>query len=315
MVFMSLLIDMRNPEWMTDVSLKALVSSSLPNVNIVCGPPELTMPEIIMATFTNTFDTSILQYLPNLRLVQKVGAGVDSILADPKFPTSIRVSRMSSGKQSLEMAEYCLAEVLAYQRNIRFYQKNQIQKDWQQYAPLCIKNLHIGVLGLGQIGRKVAQLFLKYGFKVSGWSRSSKNIKGLKSYTGHDGLETMLSHSDYVIGILPSTRETDNLIDAEMLRNFKSSAIFINIGRGNLVVDNDLVDALNTGVLKAATLDVFRQEPLPLDHPFWDHSKIAITPHVSGWNVDDTIMDIAQNYLRLLNNERLLHEVDRDLGY
>jgi glyoxylate/hydroxypyruvate reductase A len=175
--------------------------------------------------------------------------------------------------------------------------------------------LHIGVLGLGQIGRKVAQLFLKYGFKVSGWSRSSKNIKGLKSYTGHDGLETMLSHSDYVIGILPSTRETDNLIDAEMLKNFKSSAIFINIGRGNLVVDNDLVDALNTGVLKAATLDVFRQEPLPLDHPFWDHSKIAITPHVSGWNVDDTIMDIAQNYLRLLNNERLLHEVDRDLGY
>ena len=312
---MSLLIDMRNPEWMTDVSLKALVSSSLPNVNIVCGPPELTMPEIIMATFTNTFDTSILQYLPNLRLVQKVGAGVDSILADSKFPTSIRVSRMSSGKQSLEMAEYCLAEVLAYQRNIRFYQKNQIQKDWQQYAPLCIKNLHIGVLGLGQIGRKVAQLFLKYGFKVSGWSRSSKNIKGIKSYTGHDGLETMLSHSDYVIGILPSTRETDNLIDAEMLKNFKSSAIFINIGRGNLVVDNDLVDALNTGVLKAATLDVFRQEPLPLDHPFWDHSKIAITPHVSGWNVDDTIMDIAQNYLRLLNNERLLHEVDRDLGY
>ena len=204
MVFMSLLIDMRNPEWMADVSLKALVSSSLPNVNIVCGPPKFSMPEIIMATFTNTFDTSILQYLPNLRLVQKVGAGVDSILADPNFPTSIRVARMSSSTQSLEMAEYCLAEVLAYQRNIRLYQRNQSHKDWQQHSPMLSNNSHIGVLGLGHIGRKVAQLFLKYGFKVSGWSRSPKDIKGVKSYTGNDGLETMLSHSDYVISILPS---------------------------------------------------------------------------------------------------------------
>jgi len=250
-----------------------------------------------------------------LRLVQKVGAGVDSILADPNFPTSIRVARMSSSTQSLEMAEYCLAEVLAYQRNIRLYQRNQSHKDWQQHSPMLSNNSHIGILGLGHIGRKVAQLFLKYGFKVSGWSRSPKDIKGVKSYTGNDGLETMLSHSDYVISILPSTRETDNLIDSEMLRKFKSGAIFINIGRGNLVVDNDLVDALNDGILRAATLDVFRQEPLPLHHPFWCHSKISITPHVSGWNVDDTILDIAQNYLRLLNNELLLHEVDRDLGY
>jgi len=312
---MSLLIDMRDKGWMSDVDLKKLVSVNLSEKNIVCGPPAASMPDVQMVVVASFFNDDVLSYLPNLRLIQKVGAGVDPMLADTNLPESIRIARMGSLAQAQEMAEYCLTEVLAYQRNIRNYQTNQSQKIWKPSPPLKTQGTTIGVLGLGHIGKEIAKELSAFGFHVLGWSRSSKKIEGITSYTGLDGLFSMLSLSDYVIGILPSTKKTDKLINSRVLNHFKKGSVLINIGRGALVVEEDLIEAINSGHLKGATLDVLRKEPMPIAHPFWEHPNIFITPHVSGWNVDDAISDIAFNYNQLINNKPLLHEIERARGY
>ena len=148
-----------------------------------------------------------------------------------------------------------------------------------------------------------------------GWSRSEKTIEGVECLHGTDGLDAVLRQSDYLIGILPSTKDTYHLLDAFRLRLLKRNCIVINVGRGDLIDETALLTALDQNQLNGAILDVFEQEPLPSDSPFWTHPKVTVTPHVSGWSLDNAFEDIANNYNRLLSGDNLLHEVDRGLGY
>ena len=171
------------------------------------------------------------------------------------------------------------------------------------------------MLGLGHIGSRTATLFAHLGFHVIGWSRTPKTISGVDCRHGMDCLDPILGEADYVVSILPSTGETRALFNAGRFSGMKPGAVLINAGRGDLIVDADLIAALDQGRPGHAVLDVFPQEPLPKIHKFWDHPKITVTPHVSGWHLGDGIKDVAENYLRLCEGKELLNEVDPQRGY
>ena len=300
---------------MEDSDLKQIISSDLPGVSITCGEPKKILKDVIMAIGIKDFDKNILKKLPNLRLIQKVGAGVENMLSNSNMPKHIKICRMSSEMQAKEMAEYCLAEVLAYQRNIREYFNNQSLKMWKQRQPLIVKDKSVSILGLGLIGMEIAQILQNFGFTVFGWSRTVKPQLNFKNYSEINGLITVVSKADYVISVLPETNETKNLLSSSILRKFKPGSVLINVGRGSVINEEGLIKVLSEGILGGATLDVFQQEPLPKEHPFWTHPKIVITPHVSGWNVEDAIETIPLNYYRLIKNEPLLLEIDQKRGY
>ncbi|MAV01541.1 MAG: hypothetical protein CML58_02855 [Rhodobacteraceae bacterium] len=312
---MGILIDLKDKSWMEDSDLKQIISSDLPGVSITCGEPKKILKDVIMAIGIKDFDKNILKKLPNLRLIQKVGAGVENMLSNSNMPKHIKICRMSSKIQAKEMAEYCLAEVLAYQRNIREYFNNQSLKMWKQRQPLIVKDKSVSILGLGLIGMEIAQILQNFGFTVFGWSRTVKPQLNFKNYNGINGLITVVSKADYVISVLPETNETKNLLSLSILRKFKPGSVLINVGRGSVINEEGLIKVLSEGILGGATLDVFQQEPLPKEHPFWTHPKIVITPHVSGWNVEDAIETIPLNYYRLIKNEPLLFEIDQKRGY
>jgi glyoxylate/hydroxypyruvate reductase A len=171
------------------------------------------------------------------------------------------------------------------------------------------------VLGVGQIGGHVARAFAALGFRALGWSRTPKAIEGVDCRHGPAALAPLLGACDYVISVLPSTAATRELFDAGNLAAMKPGAWLVNVGRGDSIVEADLLAGLDSGPLAGAVLDVFREEPLPAAHPFWGNPKITITPHVSGWHLTGGLEDVAENYRRLQGGRPLLHEIDRDAGY
>ena len=253
--------------------------------------------------------------LPNLKVVQKLGAGVESIINDPDLPADVAVTRLKPDVQAWEIAEYCLAYVLRQQRNMPFHEGNQQKKEWAAVAPKMTSETTIGVLGLGLIGGRTARTFAMLGFRVLGWSRSAKEMEGVDCRYGAEALPQMLGECDYVAAILPSTTETRDLFDAEMLAHMKEGATLINAGRGDLIVEEDLLAALDAGQVGHAVLDVFQTEPLPEDHRFWHHSRVTLTPHVSGWHAGDALRVVGENYERLVEGRPLLNVVDRTAGY
>jgi glyoxylate/hydroxypyruvate reductase A len=311
---MALLIDVGLPAWMTDQALHDVLAPLLPGVTIYCGRPAEDRPDVVMLA-TAELAADVVTKLPNLALVQKLGAGVEKILRDPDLPADVRVARLTPDIQAEEIAQYCLAYVLRDQRHMALHETSAAQGHWNPKPPRRNAETTVGVLGLGHIGGRAARLFASLGFRVLGWSRTPKSIDGADCRAGLDALPGLLSACDYVVSILPATPETRDLFDAELMGHMKPGAVLINAGRGDLIVEAALIDALDGGWLGGAVLDTFRQEPLPPGHPFWRHPRVTVTPHVSGWHVDGGLEDVAENYRRLADGRPLLHEVDRAAGY
>lgn len=311
---MSLLIDIRAQDWMTDAALRDLLAPHLPGVTIHCGPQQAVLPDVRMLA-TIQMKPFMTANLPNLELVQKLGAGVESMLGDPNMPDHVRVARLEPQVQADEIAQYCLLEILAHLRNLRGYYDDQKARRWQSLAPKRAAQTRVAVLGLGHIGQTVARLLGRTGFKVSGWSRSEKRIEGVACYKGETGLGKVLENADYVVAVLPSTPQTRHMICQESLALMQPGAVLINVGRGDLIEQTALLAALDSGHLGGAVLDVFTQEPLPGDHPFWEQKNLWITPHVSGWSLGEGLLDVARNYRRLVAGKPLLREIDRVKGY
>lgn len=312
--FMTLLLDIRYPLWMKEEDLRDILQPQLPGVTIKCGPLTGPDPEIDMVAVVRLYP-GVAAHLPNLKLVQKLGAGVDGIVRDPDLPAHVRVARLRPDAAAQEIAEYCVAYVLRDQRNLDFHADNATKGQWQQKAPRRSPDTRVGVLGLGHIGARTAKAFSSLGFQVLGWSRTAKSIDGVDCRHGDDTLADILAQCDYIASVLPSTPRTRNFFDADRLALLKPGAVLINVGRGDLIVEEDLVAALDAGHIGGAVLDVFRLEPLPADHAFWAHDRITVTPHVSGWHLDGGLGDVAENYRRLASGQALLHEVNRTEGY
>jgi glyoxylate/hydroxypyruvate reductase A len=225
------------------------------------------------------------------------------------------VARLDASTSGAEMAEYALAFVLQEQRHLRDYQRQQARSEWKSYPPRKAAETTVAVLGLGRIGRLVARRFVDNGFRTIGWSRGPKSLRDVACFSGDDGLRQLLQDADYVISVLPATDDTRGLFNRDLFRRFNPRSVLINVGRGDLVDEADLMQALDAGLLAGAVLDVMSIEPLPADHPLWLHPKIQLTPHISGYHLGDATRDIAENYRRLRSGEPLLHLVDLGRGY
>jgi glyoxylate/hydroxypyruvate reductase A len=227
-----------------------------------------------------------------LKLIICFGAGVEGFLSDPEFPKAIVLVRFNDPSLAHEVAQYVTMHALIIHRHQRYFDQAQAEGVWRPLMmPRATDQTHIGILGLGEIGGKTAAWLAQYGFQLSGWSKTRKSIPGVKSFAGAGELNAFLGQCQILAAVLPQTPETIDLMDKDFFAQLPGSAWVINVARGTLLVEDDLLAALDSGHLAGAVLDVFRTEPLPPEHPFWRHPKITVTPHVAG--ITDPHMALA----------------------
>ena len=255
---------------------------------------------------------------PNLGWVHYLGHGVGDLLLDPTLPDDVPVTRQKRESMARSLAIYTVHAVTAHHLGAETYRQQQHESQWIRSESPAPSAVTVAVLGLGVIGHTIACRLRDLGYAVVGWSRSGRDIEGIGSAAGVDGLESLLPRCDFVVAALPETRETSGLIDARILSLMKPGAYVVNLGRGSLIVELDLLEALDSGHVSGAALDVFASEPLPVEHRFWSHPKVVLTPHVGGPAQDDLDIvfdEIAENYRRFKSGQPLNNLVDRDLGY
>ena len=257
----------------------------------------------------------MLAALPNLRAIFSLAAGVDAMLADPTLP-DVPLCRLVDPQLTTSMSEFVLLQVLKYHRRLDRFAAQQRRALWRlEMAPPAAAT-RVGVMGLGVLGSDAAGLLVRHGFTVSGWSRTPRDVPGLTCHAGSTGLARFLATSDILVCLLPLTPETERILAWPLFAQLPDGARLINVARGRHLAPADLIEALDRGKLAHASLDVFEEEPLPPEHPFWRHPRIDVTPHVASNILPETGADgVAENILRLRRGEPLLDVVDRTRGY
>ena len=294
---------------------KEYLQEKLPEVNIEVYPNVADASKITFALCWKP-EEHILSKFPNLKVVQSAGASVEHITSTQNITKEMSISRIVDPKLSEDMFEYILMGILAHLKDFNAYHINRSQKIWEQKSYKVISNTNVCVLGLGQIGTHVAEKLQTLGFKVSGWSKSKKKIEDVLCFHKENGLNQALSSSDILINLLPLTEETENILNLTNLCQLNKGAYLINVGRGEHLVESDLLQLLETEHLSGALLDVFRNEPLDSNHPFWQHEKIFITPHVAALtNVKSASNIVIENYRNCDNEEKLINLVSIQKGY
>lgn len=306
----SIICPNRDPEpWVT------ALQETDPSLDIQVWPNEQQKTDIEFALCWK-YPEGVLRDYPNLRCICSMGAGIDHLLNDAFFPKHLPVLRLVDPLLAQSMFEYIFTAAMHYFREFDVYQDQQRQLHWQQQTPRPISKTTIGIMGLGKLGVYSADRFSKAGFNVIGWSRSQKSIIGVKSYAGEKQLDQFLSQVDILICLLPLTDQTNGILNLERFNKLPKGACLVNVARGEHLVEEDLIIALNKGQLRGACLDVFREEPLPREHPFWRHEKILVTPHCSSITDPKSVApQIVKNYRLMQKGKPLLNQVDVLRGY
>jgi glyoxylate/hydroxypyruvate reductase A len=252
---------------------------------------------------------------PGLRAVFNTGAGVDALLAR-RLPPQALLVRLEDAGMSVQMAEYVCHAVIRHFREFDRIGQDVAQQRWAYRRPLLRQDFPVGVMGLGVLGARVAQALAQFDFPVLGWSRSPRQLAGVRCFAGAGQLEPFLQASRILVCLLPLTADTENILDRRTLGQLLPGGYLINVARGAHLVEEDLVGLLREGRLAGATLDVFRTEPLPAGHPFWQEPKITITPHTSARTLrDETVAQISRKIEALERGEPVAGVVDRLRGY
>jgi glyoxylate/hydroxypyruvate reductase A len=259
-----------------------------------------------------------LSRVRGLRLIQSLWAGVDRLMADATVPAQVPLARMVDPAMTAAMVQSALWAVTALHRGFFTYARQQQQAQWVQHPQRRADEVQVLVLGLGTMGAAVSAALAAQGYGVTAWRRREgpPGSSGVRVLHGAQGLEAGLAMAEVVLNLLPLTRHTRGLIDAGFLGRMKAGAALVNFGRGGHVVEADLLAALDAGSLAHAVLDVFASEPLPPDHPFWQHPRVTVLPHVAALTDLRSAADVvASNLARLQAGQPLLHLVDRARGY
>lgn len=250
-----------------------------------------------------------------LEAVFNLGAGVDAILAIPSLP-DIPVYRLEDAGMAPQMAEYVIHYLAGFSRGFNVYAMQQKKAAWSPMAATSYDAWPVGVMGMGKLGMHVARAVRALGYPVAGWARSTRAEDAVQIFHGAEQLPDFLSRTRVLVNLLPLTPETTGIIDRKLLDGLMPDAVVINIARGGHVVDDDLLAALDAGKLRGAVLDVFNQEPLADDHPYWTHPKVKITPHVAAVTLEaDAAAQISRRIQQLEKGETASGLVRRDTGY
>lgn len=252
---------------------------------------------------------------PLLKGVFNIGAGVDALLRLALPPHALLV-RIDDGGMAVQMAEFVCHALIRHFRELDCYEDDVRHGAWSYRKPRDRGDFTVGIMGLGVLGQRVAQAVSHFEFPVLGWSRTAKEIAGVRCFAGDAQFDDFLAATRVLVCLLPLTPDTENIMNRRSLSLLKRGGYVINVARGKHLVEDDLVALLDEGHLAGATLDVFRTEPLPAGHPFWKHRKVTITPHTSARTLrEETIAQIAGKIRALERGEPIRGVVDTQRGY
>ena len=251
-----------------------------------------------------------------LKAVFNIGAGVDRVMNLPNLPSGLPIVRLNDAGMAVQMAEYVCHALSRHSRQFDAYEGHAKNRTWKIERPINRAAYPVGIMGLGSIGARVAKAVAAFEYPTYGWSRSVKSMPGITTYVGSEGLDEFLRRVRVLVCLLPLTEETEGTLNKTTLAKLKPNAYLINVARGRHLVDDDLLELLDSGHIAGATLDVFREEPLPPQHAFWTHPKITITPHISAITLRaESVLQIAKKISALERNEAIDGAVDRARGY
>lgn len=263
----------------------------------------------------------LLKSLPKLKVIFSLGAGVDAILKDQTLPSNVPIVRVNDPDLTGRMVEYVVLHVLLHHRQQRRIDENQKNKVWDSFPTHAASAMSVGIMGLGVMGQASAARLRDLGFRVAGWSRTRKEVEGVESFAGAAEFDAFLARTDTLVSLLPATPDTDGIINVETIRKLSRNGPFgapvmINAGRGRQQKAEDILSALDSGALHAATLDVFETEPLPQDSPLWTHPKVTVTPHCAADSDPEVVCAyVARQIERHKKKLPLENVVDRARGY
>jgi len=293
---------------------RSLIAAEMPDMEIRIWP-EAGDPADIEVAAVAGLPRGKLKTFPNLRMIVSLTAGVDLLIGDPDLP-DVPIVRAADAGGDVMINEFALLHVLRHHRELPELALAQQRSEWLRLKPKHAHERPVGVMGLGAIGLSVAQTLAQHGFDVAGWVRLPRQVEGVAIFDGSGQFPAFLKRSEIVVNLLPLTDETKGILNASAFAQMPEGAAVINLGRGPHVVEADLMAALDSGHLAAATLDVFPTEPLPKESPLWRHPKITITPHVSRRIFPSNLAPRVCDAIRRLHaRQPLVHEVDRTRGY
>jgi glyoxylate/hydroxypyruvate reductase len=278
--------------------------------------PDVGDPAAIDYAFVWHPPQGLFPPLTNLRAVFSLGAGVEGLLGNPEIPADLPLIRMVDPSLAEDMAIFVTMQVLHYHRRMPEVAANQRARRWTTPATPVAAHRRVGILGYGELGAVCADRLRPFGFDIAVWSRRPRAVPGLTVYHGPDQLPAFLARSEILVCLLPLTPETTGILNAAAFAMMPPGSFLINAARGGHVVEPDLLAALDTGQIAHATLDVFAQEPLPAEHPFWGHDRVTVTPHLAALTQPATAaVVIADNIRRDRDGQPLINTVNRSLGY
>ncbi len=257
-----------------------------------------------------------LRTFENLKCIVSIGAGIDHVLCDPELPVHLPIIRTTSPDLTVRMREYVTLHVLRLHRRLPEIVAAQSAREWRQIIEPPAHERRVGIMGLGNLGADCAVTLAAIGFDVAGWARSEKTIDQVACFAGEATRNAFLARSDILVCMLPLTPETEGILNADLFDRLPDGAAVINVARGQHLVNEDLLAALDRGKVRGATLDVFHVEPLPIDHAFWDHPNVLVTPHIAS--LIDPIAGgerIAENIKKFDAGELIADLVPQGRGY
>jgi glyoxylate/hydroxypyruvate reductase len=282
----------------------------------VAGWPAVRETERVVAAAVWHPPAELFAACPNLAVVQSLGAGIDHLIKLGDRLPDLPILRLVDPVMTDRLAQFVLTGTLLFQRRFDLYWRQQGHEVWERHAHPDPADTRVGILGLGVIGTATAELLLKNGFRVSGWSRTAKQVSGLVCRHGPKGLAAIAAESDVLVCILPLTEATRGILSRPLFERMKPGSHLISAGRGEHLVAADLLAALDGGTLAGALLDVFPEEPLPQGDPFWAHPKVIVTPHTAAISNPTTgAVAIASGIRAVLNGERPANLAERGRSY
>ncbi len=294
---------------------RAAFAEAIPDLEFCVWPDVGEVRDVEIALVWDPMQEDLLRF-PNLKLIASLGAGVDHLLAATTLPESVPMTRIVDANLTQGMREYVLLHTLYCHRQAPAYRAQQQARDWRPLGQPFAQERRVGIMGLGVLGAAAAKALQDIGFVVTGWSRRQRDLPGVESFAGLSQLDEFLAASEILVCLLPLTPDTEGIINSRTLGALPDGACFINGARGGLVIEADLIAALESGRLGHAVIDVTREEPLPADDALWRAPNITITPHVASiTNAGSCARLVADNIHRVRAGETPHHLVDPEAGY